>query len=109
MTSSPPTPPRVTRTMTGAIPRVCYEGLAATTSSSPSPLPTNYRSTLADANWRAAMMDEYQALVDNNTWQLVPRPPGANVVTRKWIFRHKFHVDGSLARHKARWVVRGFS
>ena len=27
----------------------------------------------------------------------------------KWIFRHKFHADGSLARHKARWVVRGFS
>jgi len=95
--------------VTGAIPRVNYKGLAATTSSSPSPIPTNYRSALADANWRAAMMDEYQALVDNNTWQLVPRPPGANIVTGKWIFRHKFHADGSLARHKARWVVRGFS
>lgn len=105
----PPPPPRATRTMTGVIPRVSYKGLAATTSSSPSPVPTNYRSALADANWRAAMMDEYQALVDNNTWQLVPRPPGANVVTGKWIFRHKFHADGSLARHKARWVVRGFS
>jgi hypothetical protein len=38
------------------------------------PVPTNYRSALDDANWRAAMMDEYQALIDNNTWQLVPRP-----------------------------------
>jgi hypothetical protein len=45
--------------MTSAIPRVSYEGLAATTSSSPSPVPANYRSALADANWRAAMMDEY--------------------------------------------------
>ncbi|KAM0860287.1 hypothetical protein ACQ4PT_046643 [Festuca glaucescens] len=27
----------------------------------------------------------------------------------KWIFKHKFHSDGSLARYKARWVVRGFS
>jgi hypothetical protein len=61
--------------VTGAIPRVSYKGLAATTSSSPSPIPTNYHSALADANWRAAMMDEYQALVDNNTWQLVLRPP----------------------------------
>jgi hypothetical protein len=44
---APPPPPllrRTTRTMTGAIPRVRYEGLAATTSSSPSPIPTNYRS-----------------------------------------------------------------
>jgi hypothetical protein len=53
--------------MTGAIPRVSYQLLAATTSSSLSPVPTNYRSALADANWRATMMDEYQALVDNNT------------------------------------------
>ncbi|KAK1631345.1 hypothetical protein QYE76_005660 [Lolium multiflorum] len=34
---------------------------------------------------------------------------GVNVVTGKWIFRHKFNPDGSLARYKARWVVRGFT
>ena len=55
------------------------------------------------------MADEYKALVDNGTWRLVSHPPGANIVTGKWIFKHKFHLDGSLARHKARWVVRGFS
>jgi hypothetical protein len=33
----------------------------------------------------------------------------ANVVIDKWIFHHKFHSDGSLARRKARWVLRGFS
>ncbi|XP_021317764.1 uncharacterized protein LOC110435969 [Sorghum bicolor] len=55
------------------------------------------------------MAEEFQALVDNNTWRLVPRPPRANIVTGKWIFKHKYNADGSLARHKARWVVRGFS
>jgi hypothetical protein len=25
----------------------------------------------------------------------------------KWIFTHKYHSDGTLACHKARWVVRG--
>ncbi|XP_071683636.1 uncharacterized mitochondrial protein AtMg00810-like [Lolium perenne] len=55
------------------------------------------------------MADEHQALLDNKTWSLVPRPPQANVVSGKWIFRHKFHSDGTLARYKALWVLRGFS
>jgi histone deacetylase 1/2 len=45
----------------------------------------------------------------NRTWELVPRPHGANIVTGKWIFRHKFQADGSLDRYKARWVLCGFT
>jgi len=55
------------------------------------------------------MQAEYDALIANNTWTLVPRPPGVNLVTGKWIFRHKLHTDGSLDRYKARWVLRGFT
>jgi len=31
------------------------------------------------------------------------------VVTGKWIFKHKFHADGTLDRYKARWVLCGFT
>ncbi|KAM3366771.1 hypothetical protein ACQJBY_015855 [Aegilops geniculata] len=55
------------------------------------------------------MQVEYAALMQNRTWSLVPRPRGANIVTGKWLFRHRFKADGSLERYKARWVVRGFS
>ena len=55
------------------------------------------------------MRDEFDALTQNNTWTLVPKPTNANVVFGKWVFRHKFHADGTLARYKARWVCRGFS
>ena len=82
---------------------------AAYTATVLSPVPKSYRSALADPNWRAAMEEEYGALLSNNTWDLVPRPLSANVVTSKWIFHHKFHADGSLNRYKARWVLRGFT
>jgi len=54
-------------------------------------------------------MEEHAALLDNHAWDLVPRPNKANVVTGKWIFKHKFHADGSLERYKARWVLHGFT
>jgi hypothetical protein len=55
------------------------------------------------------MVDEFTALKNNWTWDLVPCPPGANVVSGKWIFRHKLKPDGSLGRYKACWVLRGFT
>ena len=55
------------------------------------------------------MMDENAALLLNNTWNLVPRPSRVNVVSGKWIFKHKFKVDGSLELYKARWVFCSFT
>jgi hypothetical protein len=76
--------------------------------STPSLIPSSVRAVLADPNWRAAMEDEYGALMSNGTWELVSRPRNSNVVTGKWIFTHKLHTDGSFDRYKARWVLRGF-
>jgi hypothetical protein len=39
----------------------------------------------------------------------MPCPPSTNVVTGKWLFRHKLTSDGSLDRYKAHWVLRGFT
>jgi hypothetical protein len=78
-------------------------------STATSPIPTFYRATLKDNRWHDAMRDEFDALIRNDTWSLVPCPASVNVVTGKWIFRHKLHPDGSPARYKARWVLRGFT
>ena len=77
--------------------------------SAPSPVPKSVRGALKDPNWFAAMTDEYGALLANDTWDLVLPPTNANVVSGKWVFRHKFKPDGTLDRYKARWVLRGFS
>ncbi|GJR62277.1 ribonuclease H-like domain-containing protein [Tanacetum coccineum] len=55
------------------------------------------------------MYDEYNALVKNGTWLLVPRPTGVNMVRSMWLFKHKFHADGTLSRYKARLVANGSS
>nr|GEW39004.1 mitogen-activated protein kinase homolog MMK2 [Tanacetum cinerariifolium] len=46
--------------------------------SSISPIPKNPSHALKDPNWRNAMYDEYNALVKNGTWLLVPRPAGVD-------------------------------
>jgi hypothetical protein len=82
---------------------------AATSSPMSSPIPSSARAALADPHWRAAMEDEYRALISNGTWELVPRPQGSNVVTDKWVFTHKLCADGTLDHYKACWVLRGFT
>ncbi|GKB64543.1 ribonuclease H-like domain-containing protein [Tanacetum coccineum] len=55
------------------------------------------------------MYDEYNALVKNVTWLLVLRPTRVNMVRSMWLFKHKFHADGTLSRYKARLVANGSS
>ena len=55
------------------------------------------------------MQAEFEALAANKTWELVRTPPGANIVSGKWVFRIKYKDEGSFDRYKARWVVRRFA
>ncbi|GJS45716.1 ribonuclease H-like domain-containing protein [Tanacetum coccineum] len=64
---------------------------------------------LRDPNGKQAMCDEYKALIDNNIWVLVPRPPNVNIVRSMWLYKHKYNADGSLNRYKARLVANGRS
>ncbi|XP_021721480.1 uncharacterized protein LOC110689041 [Chenopodium quinoa] len=55
------------------------------------------------------MRDEYSALIETGTWDLVPRPTGVNIVNCLWLFCHKLKANGDLERHKARLVCDGRS
>jgi hypothetical protein len=72
-------------------------------------VPASHRTALSKLAWRTAMEDEFAALQRNQTWQLVPKPHGINIVGSKWIFKTKFCPDGSVDKHKARLLARGFT
>ncbi|GKB36047.1 ribonuclease H-like domain-containing protein [Tanacetum coccineum] len=108
VTSNPPTRthPMVTQTQDGTHKITQRLNLHV---SHISPVPKSPSLALSDPHWRNAMYDEYNALIKNGTWVLIPRPSGANIVWCLWLFRHKFHADGSLSRYKARLVANGSS
>ncbi|KAI0493312.1 hypothetical protein KFK09_027589 [Dendrobium nobile] len=54
------------------------------------------------------MSQEFQALMAQGTWELVPPHPNQNVLGSKWTFRLKYNADGSIHRYKARLVAKGY-
>lgn len=71
--------------------------------------PCGFKTTMKSPTWLAAMQEEIDILRLNDTWDMVPRPVDTNIVGSKWVFRTKFHSDGSIERHKARLVAQGFT
>ena len=55
------------------------------------------------------MVEEYDSIMWNEVWEVVPRPEGKSVVTSRWIYKVKYAADGNIEKHKARFVARGFS
>lgn len=70
--------------------------------------PTSYQEVMKDEQWKRAMDDEYDALIKNDTWKLVPFSNQKNVIDCRWVFKIKRKADGSIDCYKARLVAKGF-
>ncbi|KAL4036909.1 hypothetical protein IC575_000487 [Cucumis melo] len=71
--------------------------------------PANYAEAKKDQRWIAAMEEELSMIEKNKTWILVDRPQDRKVIGVKWVFRTKLNADGSINKHKARLVVKGYA
>ena len=71
--------------------------------------PTNYEEAIQKKEWVEAMTEEYQSIMKNDVWDIVPKPDGKSVVSSKWIYKIKHAADRSIKKYKARFVAIGFS
>ncbi|PIL29342.1 hypothetical protein GSI_09393 [Ganoderma sinense ZZ0214-1] len=59
--------------------------------------------------WEEAMLEELRALEAHGIWVLEAPPPGANIISCRWVFHAKKDAAGNVTRLRARLVARGFS
>jgi hypothetical protein len=70
--------------------------------------PTCFEEAIQRKEWVDAMTEEYQSIMKNEVWEIVPRPKNKDVVSSRWLFKIKHPAGGSIEKYKERFVARGF-
>lgn len=86
----------------------CYDGALSANVIEPA----TYHQAVNGSNssqWHDAMLEEINAHLTNDTWSIIPLPPGKKAIGSRWVYRLKHNADGSIKRFKARLVAQGFS
>ena len=69
--------------------------------------PVTFSEAVKDERWRTAMHNEIQALENNGTWDFADLPRGKRALGCKWLYKIKYHSDGTVERYKGRLVILG--
>ncbi|KAD2804961.1 hypothetical protein E3N88_38338 [Mikania micrantha] len=71
--------------------------------------PNSHQEAIKSVEWKNAMKEEIAALEHHITWSLTHLPPGKKAIGLKWVYKLKFHADGSVKIYKARIVAKGYA
>lgn len=74
-------------------------------------IPNSYDEALSGDNssqWAKSMERELKSIETNETWEIVEKPVGKQILETKWVYAKKEKEEGE-ERFKARLVVRGFA
>ena len=58
--------------------------------------PYSFQEVLQQPTWVDAMVEEYDSIVKNSAWEIVPRLVDKSVVGSRWIYKVKQVADGSV-------------
>jgi hypothetical protein len=73
--------------------------------------PKTYHDAIKSPNhthWQQAMTEEYNSLLQNQTWSLTTLPQGRTAIECKWTYKLKYNADGTIARYKAQLMAKGY-
>jgi len=68
----------------------------------------HWKQALDIREWKATMKEELDAIEKNRTWELVDLPHNKHPIDVRWVFKVKLKPDGSIEKHKARLIAKGF-
>ncbi|XP_072056283.1 uncharacterized protein [Arachis hypogaea] len=68
--------------------------------------PSSVVQALTSPHWKAAMDEEYAALLKCKTWNLVEESPIVEPIGCRWVFRIKRQPDGTIQKYKASLVAK---
>jgi len=71
--------------------------------------PSSFKEVMQKLVWVDAMVKEYDSIIRNNVWEVVPRPTDKLVVSSRWLYKVKSVTYESVEKHKVKFVARGFS
>jgi len=86
-----------------------YSGYAAYMTKLIEAEPSAFQEAEHEEVWKKVMQEEYQSIMRNRVWEIVPRSSDKSIATSECIYKIKHAVDGSMDKYKARFVARGFS
>jgi hypothetical protein len=59
--------------------------------------------------WKEAVRSEMDSIMSNGIWKVVEHPYECKPVGRKWVFKKKLRLDGTIEKYKARLVAKGYT
>jgi hypothetical protein len=70
--------------------------------------PQSYGKDVGNLFWESTMQEEYNSLLKNHAWDLVPLPLGRKLFRCRWVYRTKSIRNGQISKYKSSLVAKGF-
>jgi hypothetical protein len=70
--------------------------------------PQSYGEAAGNQFSESTMQEEYNSLLENQTWDLVSFPSGRKIFRCRWVYRTKSATDGQINRYKSKLVAKSF-